>query len=165
VSAAPGAEPADIAVRRLRAAIERHPTGRVKVHAVDLRLALARIVALEHVAAGNKQHVQVMYRDLVQAHEERDAAVAKASARVVSHEPGLGLGELITSTLADAGLSQAALARRTDTSTKHISQLVTGKAHLSAAMAFRLEAALGVDAAEWMRAEITTRRLTAEAAS
>jgi HTH-type transcriptional regulator/antitoxin HigA len=55
-------------------------------------------------------------------------------------------------------MSQVELARRTGLSTKHVSQIATGKVALSIAIALRFEAALGVDAAEWMRAEVARRR-------
>jgi addiction module HigA family antidote len=76
---------------------------------------------------------------------------------------GKDLAALLTASLAAAGMSQADLARQAGLTTKHVSRLANGKAAISFDMAFRLEAALGVDAAEWTRAEIARlRRAVAE---
>jgi addiction module HigA family antidote len=76
---------------------------------------------------------------------------------------GQDLAALLTASLEAAGMSQAELARRAGLTTKHVSRLANGKAAISFDMAFRLETALGVDAAEWTRAEIARlRRAVAE---
>lgn len=63
------------------------------------------------------------------------------------------LADLLTQTLADQGVSQADLSRRTRLSTKHVNQICKGGARISVDVAVRLEFVLGVPAAEWMRAD------------
>jgi plasmid maintenance system antidote protein VapI len=63
---------------------------------------------------------------------------------------------LLATVLAEQGVAQADLARRTNLSTKHINLLCQGRARMSVDVALRLEFVLGVDAAEWMRAYTET---------
>jgi HTH-type transcriptional regulator/antitoxin HigA len=62
-------------------------------------------------------------------------------------------GETLVEVLADRGMSQAELARRTGLSTKHINQIVLGAASLSAETALRLEHVTGVPAQVWTELE------------
>ncbi len=59
---------------------------------------------------------------------------------------------LLATVLAEQGVAQADVARRTNLSTKHINHLAQGNARMSVDVALRLEFALGVPADEWMRA-------------
>lgn len=68
-------------------------------------------------------------------------------------EHGDAAPTLLARVLADQGVSQADLARRTRLSTKHINQICQGVARTSVDVAIRLEFVLGVPAAEWMRAD------------
>lgn len=61
-------------------------------------------------------------------------------------------GTFLAFVLAEQGVSQADLARRTNLSTKHINLLCQGTARMSVDVALRLEFVLGVDAADWMAA-------------
>lgn len=63
---------------------------------------------------------------------------------------------LLARVLDEQGVSQADLARRTNLSAKHINLLAHDHARMSVDVAIRLEFALGVDAAEWMRAYTDT---------
>lgn len=60
---------------------------------------------------------------------------------------------LLAESLADRRISQAELARTANLSTKHVSQLATGKVPISPDVAVRLEHALGVPAVDWLRAD------------
>jgi len=62
-------------------------------------------------------------------------------------------GETLVEVLAERGMSQAELARRTGLSTKHINQIVLGTASLSAETALRLERVTGVPAQVWTELE------------
>jgi addiction module HigA family antidote len=61
-------------------------------------------------------------------------------------EPNLHLhpGQLIAQALADQSMTQSDLARRSRISGKHISNLVNGKARLTAPIAVKIEKALDV---------------------
>jgi addiction module HigA family antidote len=60
---------------------------------------------------------------------------------------------LLAESLAGMRMSQAVLARTANLSTKHVSQLATGKVPISPDIAVRLEDALGVPAVDWLRAD------------
>lgn len=62
-------------------------------------------------------------------------------------------GETLVEVLAERGMSQADLARRTGLSTKHINQIVLGTATLSAETALRFEFVTGVPAQVWTALE------------
>lgn len=62
-------------------------------------------------------------------------------------------GETLAEVLADRGMSQAELARRTGLSTKHINQVVLGAASLTAETALKLERVTGVPAQVWTNLE------------
>jgi HTH-type transcriptional regulator/antitoxin HigA len=62
-------------------------------------------------------------------------------------------GDTLVEVLAERGMSQAELARRTGLSTKHINQIVLGAASLSAETALRLERVTGVAAQVWTELE------------
>lgn len=62
-------------------------------------------------------------------------------------------GETLVEVLADRGMSQAELARRTGLSTKHINQIALGTAPLSAETAVRFEFVTGVPAQLWSSLE------------
>jgi addiction module HigA family antidote len=62
-------------------------------------------------------------------------------------------GETLVEVLAERGMSQAELARRTGLSTKHINQIVLGAATLSADTALRFEFVTGVSAQVWTALE------------
>jgi len=64
-----------------------------------------------------------------------------------------GVAVLLAESLAGMRMSQADLARTANLSTKHVSQLATGKVPLSPDVAVRLEHALGVSAVDWLRAD------------
>jgi HTH-type transcriptional regulator/antitoxin HigA len=74
-------------------------------------------------------------------------------------------GELLLAALKLAGMYQSQLARATGLSTKHINQLVTGKAPFSVAVALRIESALQTVSAEDLmvaqaRAQVRQARAT-----
>jgi addiction module HigA family antidote len=54
-------------------------------------------------------------------------------------------GQLIAQVLADQGMTQSDLARRSHVSGKHISYLVNGKARITAPIAVKIEKALNVE--------------------
>jgi len=62
-------------------------------------------------------------------------------------------GATLLEVLEDQGMSQAELARRTGLSTKHISQISTGRAPISIEVALKLERATGVPARVWNNLE------------
>jgi len=72
----------------------------------------------------------------------------KPPARVaVDGHPGVLLREVLTK----RNLSQAALARSSGLTQKHISRIVTGQSGVGTDAAVALEAALGVPARRWIR--------------
>lgn len=61
------------------------------------------------------------------------------------------VGQMLAELLDERGEEQVLWARRIGISTKHMSQIVTGKVGLSADIAVRMEAHLGLDALTLMR--------------
>lgn len=83
-----------------------------------------------------------------------DAVVIAYSLEQAPTPPELpSVAVLLAESLAVMRISQAELARRTDLSTKHVSQIATGKVPMTADVAIRLERALGVAAVDWLRAD------------
>jgi len=66
-------------------------------------------------------------------------------------------GEILEEALQERGMSNAELARRTELSEKHVSQLVNAKVPLSMDVAFKLEQVLGIPASLWLSLESTYR--------
>jgi HTH-type transcriptional regulator / antitoxin HigA len=66
-------------------------------------------------------------------------------------------GETLKETLEELGIPQADLARRTGLSTKHVNQIVIGKAAISPETALLFEHATGVPAATWNALEANWR--------
>lgn len=62
-------------------------------------------------------------------------------------------GETIRETMEHLGMSQVEVAQRAGLSTKHVNELVKGKASITADTALRLERVLGVPAGLWMNLE------------
>jgi HTH-type transcriptional regulator/antitoxin HigA len=67
------------------------------------------------------------------------------------------LGDILAEALEERGLSNADLARRTELSEKHVSQLVNAYIPLSTDVAFKLEQALGIPATLWLSLESNYR--------
>jgi addiction module HigA family antidote len=68
-------------------------------------------------------------------------------------EPSELPGPLLSATLATLGMTQAELARQTGISTKHINQVLKGKAGLGVEMASALERVTGLPKQRWLHAE------------
>jgi addiction module HigA family antidote len=66
-------------------------------------------------------------------------------------------GEVLAEALEERGMSNAELARRTELSEKHVSQLVNAHVPLSIDVAFKLEQALGIPANFWLNLESNYR--------
>ena len=66
-------------------------------------------------------------------------------------------GEILQEALEERGMSSAELARRTEMSEKHVSQLVNGKVPLSMDVAFKLEQVLRIPASLWLSLESNYR--------
>lgn len=66
-------------------------------------------------------------------------------------------GDTLTEVLAERGMSQADLARRTGLSTKHVNQIIVGAASITAETALRLEKVTGVSARFWTNLEAQYR--------
>ena len=66
-------------------------------------------------------------------------------------------GEILEEALQERGMSNAELARRTELSEKHVSQLVNAKVPLSMDVAFKLEQVLGIPASLWLSLESNYR--------
>jgi HTH-type transcriptional regulator/antitoxin HigA len=62
-------------------------------------------------------------------------------------------GEVLADYLAQLGMSQAELARRTGLSVKHVNQIIQGQASITASTAVLLERATGMDARIWSQLE------------
>ena len=62
-------------------------------------------------------------------------------------------GESLVEILADRGMTQADLAKRTNLTPKHVNEVVAGKAAISQDMALRLETVLGIPASFWNNLE------------
>ena len=80
----------------------------------------------------------------------------------------LHVGETLAEILEERDEEQVLWAKRIGCSTKHLSQIVTGRVGLSADIAVRIEAALGLDALTLMRIQVAydvdvARRRLAEA--
>lgn len=69
----------------------------------------------------------------------------------------ISTGDFITEWMEDHGVNAAELARRLDVTPKHISELLSGKAPLSHALALALERVTGVPARIWNQYEIGYR--------
>ena len=63
-------------------------------------------------------------------------------------------GQLLSRVLAAMGMSQVELARRVGLTTKHVNQVIKGKAGISATSAVRLEQITSVPAEKWMTAQM-----------
>ena len=74
---------------------------------------------------------------------------------ILAYEPDYAVapGGTLSETLDALGMSQAELARRTELTTKHISQIVTGDAAISPSVALRLERATSVPSHFWSALE------------
>jgi addiction module HigA family antidote len=70
-------------------------------------------------------------------------------------------GEVLTEALADRGMTQAELARRTARPLKTISEIATGKAAITHETAIQLERALGISASLWVGLESRYREALA----
>lgn len=66
-------------------------------------------------------------------------------------------GDILAEALEERGMSNADLARRTELSEKHVSQLVNARVPLSMDVAFKLEQALGIPATLWLNLESNFR--------
>lgn len=66
-------------------------------------------------------------------------------------------GDILAEALEERGMSNADLARRTELSEKHVSQLVNARVPLSLDVAFKLEQALGIPASLWLSLESNYR--------
>jgi addiction module HigA family antidote len=66
-------------------------------------------------------------------------------------------GDILAEALEERGLSNADLARRTELSEKHISQLVNARVPLSLDVALKLQQVLGIPASLWMSLESSYR--------
>ncbi len=66
-------------------------------------------------------------------------------------------GDILAEALEERGMSNAELARRTELSEKHVSQLVNARVPLSMDVAFKLEQALGIPATLWLNLESNFR--------
>lgn len=73
--------------------------------------------------------------------------------QIVGFQPDYAVhpGETLKELLAEANITQAGLARAIGISTKHLSQIITGKVRISVATALLLERELRVSAEFWMR--------------
>lgn len=80
---------------------------------------------------------------------ERDAPNAR--------QPITSVGALLCAVFAAQGMTQIQIADEIGVSTKHLSQIVTGKVGLSHELAFRLESVTGVPAMVWNAAEAAYR--------
>ncbi len=60
------------------------------------------------------------------------------------------LGEVLEEELAERGMSQAEFARRVNYSPKHVNQIISGRAGISAEAALRFERVLGISAPFWL---------------
>lgn len=74
-------------------------------------------------------------------------------------------GDFIAEWMADAGINAAELARRLGVTPKHVSELLHGKAPLSAHLALAFEAVTGVPARTWIQHESTLREHLAREAA
>lgn len=68
-------------------------------------------------------------------------------------------GDTLSEVLAERGMSQAELARRTGLSTKHVNQIIVGAASITADTALRLEKVTGVPARFWTNLEAQYREV------
>ncbi len=66
-------------------------------------------------------------------------------------------GEILKDALEERGMTNVELARRTELSEKHVSQLIHGKAPLSMDVAFKLEQVLRIPASLWLNLESSYR--------
>lgn len=76
-----------------------------------------------------------------------------SSARRFRPDYTMSPGETLSEVLTDRGMSQAELARRAGLSTKHINQIISGAASLSAETAVKIEFVTGVPAQLWTALE------------
>jgi HTH-type transcriptional regulator/antitoxin HigA len=91
--------------------------------------------------------------------EREDEAMADARDCTVT------TGDFIAEWMADAGVNAAELARRLGVTPKHVSELLHGKAPLSARLALALEAVTGVPARTWIQHEAAYREDLARVAA
>ncbi len=69
---------------------------------------------------------------------------------MIAKQPTVHPGEVLQEALDERGMSQVAFARRVDYSPKHVSQIINGKARVTAEAALRFERVLGISASFWM---------------
>ena len=88
--------------------------------------------------------------------------MAEATTAEYRYDPDLVLppGDTLMEVLQERGMTQAELATRTGLSTKHINQIVKGRAPITADTALLLERATGVAARVWSNLEVAYREHT-----
>lgn len=85
--------------------------------------------------------------------------MAKSKSTSLGYAPDIVLppGETLAEVLEEAGMTQAALAKRTGLSTKHVNQIINGAVSITPESALLLERATGVSARVWNNLEVAYR--------